>query len=49
MVEAAVGEVGVDEHLVAGGSAAAKERHQVPVLHLEQEPDLVQELAHALP
>lgn len=49
MVEAAIGEVGIDEHLVAGGSTAAKQGHQVPVLHLEQEPDLVQELAHALP
>lgn len=49
MVEAAIGEVGVDEHLLTGGSAAAKQRHQVPVLHLEQEPDLVQELLHALP
>jgi len=49
MVEASIGEVGVDEHLLTGGSAAAKQGHQVPVLHLEQEPHLVQELAHALP
>ena len=49
VVEAAIGEVGIDEQEMTGGSTAAKQRHQVAVLHLEQEPDLVQELAHALP
>jgi len=49
VVEAAIGEVGINEQEMAGGSTAAKQRHQVAVLHLEQEPDLVEELALALP
>jgi hypothetical protein len=42
-------EVGIDEHLVTGGSTATEQGHQVPMLHLEQKPHLVQELTHALP
>jgi hypothetical protein len=43
-----IGEVGIDEHLVTGGSAAAEQGHQVLMLHLEQKPHLIQELTHAL-
>ena len=42
VIEAAVGEVRVDEHLVPGGGpgAASEEGDEVAVLHLEQQVDL---------
>lgn len=49
MVEAAVGEERVDEHLLAGRRAAAEQGDEVAVLHLEQQAHLVEELPHPLP
>lgn len=48
VVEAPVGEVRIDEHLLSGGGTTAEQRDQITVLDFKQKPDLINELLHPL-